>query len=465
MSVGDEIVSGQRLDTNTQWICQSLGELGIEVAFHSTVGDNLEDHVLALQVAIARADIVVMTGGLGPTADDLTREALTKAVGLELEFDEDVLKRIQAIYQRHGRVMPASNRAQAYFPRGSVIVPNPEGTAPGIDLTVARDANSSCRIFALPGVPVEMKQMWHATIEPELKKTAAEGMTFHHHVLHSFGAGESTVESMLPDLVRRGRDPQVGITASAATISLRISTRGNTKADCFARMQPTIALVRERLGDLVFGENGETLEDVTRKLLISQKLSIAIADLGFQGEVARSLSGECQPLPAGPIVPIQTSNLGEQFTELLAAAHHFRGAASTDLALVIGLLDHDDQSIELGRSFFNVALVGPDWSTGGTVSAWRTFCVAESAGCQASTEFPAIEPSAFAQLTVVENDVANSKGFTRNSRQCQQFFDPGCCPFQAKRWRRSRQSRSAELSNPNGHPASRHSEVEQALRL
>ena len=376
MSVGDEIVNGQRLDTNTQWISRSLGELGIEVCFHSTVGDNLNDHVTALQVAIDRADLVVMTGGLGPTADDLTREALAKAVGLELVFHQSVLTRIQKIYHRYGRVMPASNRSQAYFPAGSAIIPNPEGTAPGVDLTVARDAKPSCRIFALPGVPVEMKQMWHATIGPELKKAALDATTIHHHTLHCFGAGESTVESMLPDLVRRGRDPQVGITASAATISLRISTRGNSKADCLNRMQPTIALVRERLGDLVFGENGETLEDVVQQLLLSQKISVAIADLGFHGEIARLLANESRQLPPGSIVPVPTSDLADQATDLLPSANQIRIAASTDLAMVIGPLDHDDQSIESGRSFFNVALAGANWANEeqfrhGGHTAWR----------------------------------------------------------------------------------------------
>lgn len=360
MSVGDEIVSGQRLDTNTQWISQSLGELGIAVCFHSTVGDDLADHVLALQVAIARSELVLITGGLGPTADDLTRQALAQAADVELEFDETVLAQIQKIYQRHGRAMPDSNRSQAYFPTGSNIIPNPEGTAPGIDLTIVREAKPPCRIIALPGVPAEMKQMWHATIGPELGMLAGADSTIHHHTLHCFGAGESTIESMLPDLVRRGRDPQVGITASAATISLRVSTRSHSKIDCLEKMQPTIVLIRERLGDLVFGENGQNLEDIVRQLLLSQNLKVAIADIGLNGEVARLLANEQNQLPGEPVIMAVHHPTTMNFNSLIQEADRIRKSSSTELALVIGRLDHNERSIASGRSFFNVAVSGPD---------------------------------------------------------------------------------------------------------
>src|SRR5262245_42088566 len=150
IAIGDELTSGQRLDTNSQWLSQRLGELGIPVAFHTTIGDDLETNIAAFRTAIGRADLVVATGGLGPTADDLTREAIAAAAGLELIEDTAALAHIRALFARRGRPMPERNVLQAQFPRGSGMVPNPHGTAPGIDLSIARECCPPCRVFALP---------------------------------------------------------------------------------------------------------------------------------------------------------------------------------------------------------------------------------------------------------------------------------------------------------------------------
>ncbi len=286
ISIGDEMTSGQRLDTNTQWLSQQLGELGVEVAFHSTVGDNLADKIDVFRVASRRADIVVCTGGLGPTSDDLTREVLANLAKVELDYHPEVVEHIRKIYSRHSREMPERNRVQAYFPKGSTIIDNPEGTAPGIDMEHRDPIGSKCRFFALPGVPAEMKQMWNATVGPAIRTMTGDQRLYHHHVIHCFGTGESQTEEMLPDLIRRGRDPRVGITASNATISLRISTRGETIEQCDSKMRPTINQIKQIMGEHVFGENGETLQEVVVRLLNERTQSLAIADLGLGGEVA-----------------------------------------------------------------------------------------------------------------------------------------------------------------------------------
>ena len=152
IAIGDEMTSGQRLDTNTQWLSQQLGDLGVHVAFHTTVGDDLNDNIAVFRAAANRAQIVVCTGGLGPTQDDLTRQALAEMADVELELDSETIKHIESIFASYGRKMPESNVIQAYFPAGSQVVPNPEGTAPGIDFQVHHSDNP-CRIFALPGVP------------------------------------------------------------------------------------------------------------------------------------------------------------------------------------------------------------------------------------------------------------------------------------------------------------------------
>src|SRR5687768_2432253 len=155
ISIGDELTSGERLDTNTQWIAQRLNEIGIPVAFHTTVADDLAANVLVFRQACERADVIVASGGLGPTADDLTRQALAEMAGVELVQDDAALEHIRALFARRGREMPPNNLVQALFPRGSRVIPNPHGSAPGIDFEVSRAGGLSARIFALPGVPAE----------------------------------------------------------------------------------------------------------------------------------------------------------------------------------------------------------------------------------------------------------------------------------------------------------------------
>ena len=223
ISIGDELTSGNRLDTNSQWISQRLGEIGIQTAFHSTVGDCLEDNINVFQNAARRSDIVIATGGLGPTADDLTREVIASAFNAPLELRTDALAHIENLFSRRKRPMPERNRVQAMFPLGSNIIDNPHGTAPGIDF-VARNDDRSCRIFALPGVPAEMKQMYQLSVEPALIRDHGAGkQRWFYHSIKVFGIGESDVEKMLPDLIARDRNPVVGITVSKATITLRIA--------------------------------------------------------------------------------------------------------------------------------------------------------------------------------------------------------------------------------------------------
>src|SRR5262249_32538010 len=171
ISIGDELTSGQRLDTNSQWLSERLGEIGIPVAFHTTVGDDLENNILVFKTAIDRADIVIATGGLGPTADDLTRDALAAAAGVELYEDGGALDHIRSLFARRKREMPERNKLQAQFPRGSRVVPNPDGTAPGIDLTVPRSCGRGCRVVALPGGPAEMFTVCRETVKPTLGRS------------------------------------------------------------------------------------------------------------------------------------------------------------------------------------------------------------------------------------------------------------------------------------------------------
>ena len=283
IAIGDELTSGQRLDTNTQWLSQRLNELGVPVAFHTTVGDDLETNVAAFRIAIDRADIVVSTGGLGPTADDLTREAIAAAVGVELVEDEAALAHIRNLFTARRREMPDRNRLQAQFPRGTRVVHNMHGTAPGIDLSVPRPCCPPCRVFALPGVPAEMLAMWDETVKPAIAAAMPSRRVIVHRRIKCFGAGESHIEAMLPDMIRRKREPLVGITVSGATITLRVTASGPNEAACLREIRPTVAQIRETLGSLVFGEEDNELEHAVVRFLTERGQTLAVVEMGTDG--------------------------------------------------------------------------------------------------------------------------------------------------------------------------------------
>lgn len=291
IAIGDELTSGERLDTNSQWLSQQLTAMGIEVAFHSTVGDDLNDNVAVFQAALRRADVIVVTGGLGPTADDLTRDALAAATGKQLVRHEAIVEHIRQLFLQRGREMPERNANQADFPEGATPIPNPHGTAPGIELHVQENGHK-CSVFALPGVPAELKEMWWQTVVPTLEKLQPEPQVIRHRRIKCFGVGESQLEAMLPDLIARGRQPRVGITVSDATITLRITATAPTERECYASMEPTIATIRELLGTLVFGEEDDELENVVVRLLKQQQQSLAIAEWATAGRVSEWVSGE-----------------------------------------------------------------------------------------------------------------------------------------------------------------------------
>jgi nicotinamide-nucleotide amidase len=333
LAIGDEITSGQSLDTNSQWLSQRLEELGVRVMFHSTVGDELGLCAELFRQAILRADVVVATGGLGPTADDLTRESLAQATGRPLQLDCEVLESIRRMFADRGRPMPRQNELQAMFPAGSRVVPNPHGTAPGIDLEVPREGRPPCRVICLPGVPAEMIEMWHDSVAATIANFGGGNRrVIRRRRINCFGAGESQIEAMLPDLIRRGRRPTVGITASKATITLRIAADGATEEECCAAMAPTVATIRQCLGTLVFGEEDEELQHVVVRLLGDRGLTLATAECGTAGLVAEWLGGvnDARRAYRGGLVLMESAEPAE------AMAARCREQFSADFGLAVG---------------------------------------------------------------------------------------------------------------------------------
>lgn len=335
IAIGDELTSGQRLDTNSQWLSGQLGDLGVAVRYHTTVADELAPIVEALRIAAGRADVVVVTGGLGPTADDLTREALAALANVPLVQDDAALAHIQNIYARRKRPMPRRNVVQAMFPKGSRVIANPQGTAPGIDIDVARAGEGCSRIFALPGVPAEMKQMWAATVAPAIGAMIppAERRVIRHRRVKCFGVGESDLEAMLPDLIRRDYYPRVGITVSKATITLRVTALEDDEAACHAAMQPTLKTIRDCLGDLIFGEEDDELQHAVARLLAERRQTLATAEWGTAGLLSRWLNDVPEPRTVyrGGIV-INAANVLGGGNARLAGQLDLHGTGSAEMA-------------------------------------------------------------------------------------------------------------------------------------
>ncbi|QDT10577.1 competence/damage-inducible protein A [Planctomycetes bacterium K23_9] len=281
VSIGDEMTSGARLDTNAQWLSRRLGDLGVEVIFHSTVGDTLAHNIDVFRTAASRADVVVATGGLGPTRDDLTREALAAAVDQPLELRESALQHIQSMFAKRDREMPQRNQLQAMFPAGSQEIFNPQGTAPGVDVAFSRPGNFDSRVFALPGVPAEMKRMFDETVAPRILQMAGSSETITHAVMKFFGTGESDMEQRLGDMISRDRQPRVGITVSTATISLRVSATAANRTAGDEMIAATRTEILQRVGDLHFGD-GEHFEQyhAVDRILRDRNESLVIVELG-----------------------------------------------------------------------------------------------------------------------------------------------------------------------------------------
>lgn len=335
IAIGDELTTGARLDTNSQWLSAELAVLGIPVVFHTTATDTLEAGAEAFRIAAGRADVVIATGGLGPTADDLTRDVLAIVAGEPLELSPEALAAVESRFARRGMPMPESNKRQALFPRGSRVIPNPEGTAPGLDVDLPRPDGGRARAFALPGVPAEMKVMWWQTVVPALLAMQPEQGTIVQRRIKCFGAGESAIEAMLPDLVQRGREPLVGITAHEATITLRIAARGRDEAACRAVIATDEATIRECLGPLVYGVEDDEVEDAALRAVREAGLTIASSEIGTQGRVA-ALFAQADARAGGGAFRGGTVLPPGEHADAAELAERARLEAGADLGLAVG---------------------------------------------------------------------------------------------------------------------------------
>ncbi len=281
ISVGTELLLGNILNTNAQYISQKLADLGVNCYIQTTVGDNAERLEEAVCRALERADTVILTGGLGPTCDDLTKETVSAAFHKELVLDRDSLDYIKARFARMGREMTPNNVKQAMFPEGSAILPNPNGTAPGCILEEAGKA-----AILLPGPPHEMEPMFDAAVMPYLERRS--GARLYSRMVRIFGKGESSVEHEMRDLMD-GENPTVAPYALAGEVKLRVTARCKDETEGEELVAPMIGKIRERLGEVVYSDEGKELHEVCAELLEKNKKTLAVAESCTGGMLAAKL--------------------------------------------------------------------------------------------------------------------------------------------------------------------------------
>lgn len=357
IAIGSELVSGQSLDTNSQWISRGLAAVGVPVRFHTTLGDDLAENVAAFRHAIARADLVVMSGGLGPTQDDLTRDALAEVAGAPLVEDPASLDAIAAMFALRNRPMPERNRVQALLPRGSEALPNRVGTAPGVWAKVGETY-----VACLPGVPYEMRIMFEEQVLPRLRRRGWADRVILQRKINLFGKGESDVEAAAMDLTARGRKPEVGITAHEATISFRVTGEGATAEEAWNATEPTVATIRERFAHLILGEGTDDLPEALFAQFRRTGATLATAESCTGGLIAHMITTVpgVSPYYPGGIV----SYANEAKTELLGVAPALiaaHGAVSPEVAAAMATAVRVRLGADLGLSVTGVA--GPSGGT------------------------------------------------------------------------------------------------------
>ncbi|MEX2356509.1 MAG: competence/damage-inducible protein A [Thermaerobacterales bacterium] len=272
--VGTELLLGEILNTNAQYLSRRLAQLGVDVYVQTVVGDNLDRLSDVLADAVNRSDVVITTGGLGPTMDDLTRDAVARVIGRGLVEDPVLIAELEKHFERRGVPMTENNRRQACLPEGASPVPNRNGTAPGISLR-----HAGCLILCLPGPPRELMPMFEDEVAPRLLGNGkARLQTLYSRVLKVVGMGESAVEHLLSDLVAGQSDPTIAPYAKSQELHLRLATKASDEQEAEARFAPLETEIRRRLGRHLYGRDDETLEEITGRELVRRGLVLALAE-------------------------------------------------------------------------------------------------------------------------------------------------------------------------------------------
>ncbi|HUL31579.1 MAG TPA: CinA family nicotinamide mononucleotide deamidase-related protein [Thermodesulfobacteriota bacterium] len=319
IEIGSELLLGQIIDTNSASIARSLAQTGIELVHTTTVGDDLRRMKETIQTAIHRSEVVITTGGLGPTEDDLTREAIAEAFQRPLVFQPHLMEQIEALFKKRGFRMVESNRKQAFIPEGAIPIENPKGTAPGF---IVEYSNGS--IISIPGVPVEMEYLMENAVIPYLRKRFdLQRQIIRYRVLRACGLGESAIGQQIKDLMKESKNPAVGTLASIGDIRIRITAKASNSEEASNLIQKMEREIRDRLGVLIYGVDDETLHGNILKELERLNLTLSTVEVFTGGIISQRLaSAGIRSFVQGTVSPSETSQrlfLGlsqEEFTKL-----------------------------------------------------------------------------------------------------------------------------------------------------
>ena len=284
VAIGSELLLGQIVDTNSAWMAQRLTALGVNLYFKSVVGDNPGRMKEVIARALERADIVITSGGIGPTQDDLTREIVAEVTGRKLVQDAGMLAQVEEHFRRRGRPMTPNNIRQSYMPEGACPVKNPNGTAPCFIVEDSRGV-----IYSLPGVPVEMKWLFENEVEPYLRKKFNLAEVIHYRVLKIVGIGESAVDDKVGHLIANSSNPTVGVLALPGQVDVRIAAKAADRSEAMKMIAPVEAEVRSLLGNAIFAADDETMEHVVGRLLCEQNKTVAVYEDLTCGQLAERL--------------------------------------------------------------------------------------------------------------------------------------------------------------------------------
>lgn len=327
ITIGTEILLGEIVDTNTRYIARNLRGLGVDLYRTITIGDNTERIAEVIRDSMSRANIVITTGGLGPTVDDPTREAVAKAVGVETEFREDLWEQVVETIARYGRKAAENQKRQAYVPKGAIGLKNPVGTAPCFIVETETNA-----VISLPGVPQEMEHILHESVIPYLQTRFKLDEVIKVRVLHCSGLGEGMIDEKIADLETLS-NPTVGLAAHTGVVDIRIAAKAKSEGEANAMIDAIESQVRERLDSVVFGVDEDTLEEVTLNLLAKRGLTLTSIESGLDGLL-------------GHKIPNTTSLLNLTADSLMHALRTARADSKADIALGISVFT-DERAAEM----------------------------------------------------------------------------------------------------------------------
>ena len=285
IAIGTELLLGEITDTNSVFMARQLRDIGVNVFFMTTVGDNLERIADAIRAALDRAEVVITCGGLGPTVDDMTRQAVADATARELDYHQSLYDSIAERFRGFGVTMTANNRQQAFLPAKAVLIPNPVGTAPAFIVETERGI-----VISLPGVPREMKYLFAESVVPHLLRKYELGIIVA-RTLRTAGIGESSLDDMIGADILGERNPSVGLAAHHGCVDVRITAKAHDRAAAEALLDSMQERLAARIGDHVFGVDAATLEAVVAGLLHQHNLSVHITEAGLPGVISAKLKG------------------------------------------------------------------------------------------------------------------------------------------------------------------------------